>query len=241
MIAIPAVDLREGACVQLVGGVYDDGARAARRSARRRSPLGASTASAGCTSSISTPRPAAARTATVVRCAARATRRRGARSAAACAIGGAIERLLDAGAARVVVGTRALEDRDWLARDRARLPGRAHRRRRCARPARRHARLGANARDATSRRRRRAERAAARRASSSPRCTARDGCGAPICLMREVIARSTQSRSSPRAGSRRWTTCARSRAAASRPRSSAWRCTRARSIRARSRAEEFAA
>lgn len=120
MIVIPAIDLREGACVQLVGGRYDD------ERVRLEDPL------------------AVARD-----WAARGFRRlhvvdldaatgRGDNAAIVRAllaepgleiqVGGgvrderAIEAWLAAGAARVIVGTRAVEDPDWLAVTAQRFP-----------------------------------------------------------------------------------------------------------------------
>jgi phosphoribosylformimino-5-aminoimidazole carboxamide ribotide isomerase len=122
MIAIPAVDLRDGACVQLVGGSYDD------ERVRIDDPVTA-----------------------VIRWADHGFQRlhvvdldaalnRGDNSAIVTTIlrewrgpvqvGGGVrtsERvaaLVDAGVSGVVVGTRALEDREWLAAESARYPGR---------------------------------------------------------------------------------------------------------------------
>lgn len=113
MIVIPAVDLRDGACVQLVGGEYaeervrlEDPLAVAREWARlgfRRLhvvDLDAATA-----------RGSNAATVTEI------VRHGG---FDVVQVGGgvrdesAIERLLDAGASAVVVGTRGLEDPDWL-------------------------------------------------------------------------------------------------------------------------------
>jgi len=125
MIAVPAVDLREGACVQLVGGSY------ARERVRLADPL-----------------------AVVRRWSSLGFRRlhlvdldaatgRGANTALVGSVLGearalglevqagggvrdqeAIEWLLEAGACHVVVGTRALEDTGWLGAMAARYPGR---------------------------------------------------------------------------------------------------------------------
>ena len=113
MIAIPAIDLRDGACVQLVGGKYDaervrlddpvavarDWARAGFRQLHV-VDLDAATGRGSNAAVIEE----LLRDATVpiqvgggVRSAER------------------VEALLEMGAARVVVGTRALEDPDWLA------------------------------------------------------------------------------------------------------------------------------
>ena len=113
MIVIPAVDLRDGACVQLVGGEYaeervrlEDPLAVAREWARlgfRRLhvvDLDAATARGS----------NAATVAEIVRHG----------GFDVVQVGGGvrtesdIERLLDAGASAVVVGTRALEDPDWL-------------------------------------------------------------------------------------------------------------------------------
>lgn len=122
MIVIPAIDLREGACVQLVGGAYeeervrmDDPVAAAREWAR----LGFTQlhvvdldAATGRGSNLAV---------------VRAILHEGLFDAVQ--VGGgvrgedAVDALLDAGAARVVVGTRALEDPDWLAETCARFPG----------------------------------------------------------------------------------------------------------------------
>ena len=114
MIAIPAVDLREGACVQLVGGEYAnervrlaDPVGVAREWARygfRRLHVVDLDAATGRGSNRDV-------VAELMRDAA-----------AELQIGGGvrsssqIEELLAAGATAVVLGTRALEDTDWLAR-----------------------------------------------------------------------------------------------------------------------------
>ena len=122
MIAIPAIDLREGACVQLVGGRYD-----AER-VRRPDPVAVARdfANAGfawlhvvdldAATGVGDNRSA-------VRDILNAT--------TACAqVGGgvrdseAVDRLFDAGASRIVLGTRALEDPDWLAAQAERWPDR---------------------------------------------------------------------------------------------------------------------
>ena len=107
MIAIPAVDLREGACVQLVGG------RTMQERVRLADPVDvardwARSGFRACTSSISTLRRDAGPTDSWSRrCCATGQRASGRRRRAGA---DAIERLLDQGADRVVVGTRALED-----------------------------------------------------------------------------------------------------------------------------------
>jgi phosphoribosylformimino-5-aminoimidazole carboxamide ribotide isomerase len=113
MIAIPAIDLREGACVQLVGGAYDDErvrlaepravARAWAALGFRHLHLVDLDAATGRGSN-----------APVVRSLL------GERSVDVQVGGGirdeeAVEGLLAAGASRVVVGTRALEEPQWLA------------------------------------------------------------------------------------------------------------------------------
>ena len=113
MLVIPAIDLRDGACVQLVGGEYadervrlEDPLAVAREWARygfRRLHVVDLDAATGRGSN-------AAIIAEIVRHG----------GFDVVQVGGgvrdeaAIERLLDAGANAVVVGTRALEDPDWL-------------------------------------------------------------------------------------------------------------------------------
>lgn len=121
MIAIPAVDLREGACVQLVGGSFqqervrlDDPVEVAASWAR----YGFSwlhvvdlDAATGRGSNLPLVREILADATVPVQ------------------VGGGVrsteqaDELLDAGASRIVVGTRALEDEDWLAELAARHPG----------------------------------------------------------------------------------------------------------------------
>lgn len=112
MIAIPAVDLREGACVQLVGGEYD------KEQVRLDDPLGVAWQWA---------RYGFSRLHVVDLDAAL---RKGSNTAlihdvlregmADVQVGGglrtteAVHEMLDAGARYAVVGTRALEDMDWL-------------------------------------------------------------------------------------------------------------------------------
>jgi phosphoribosylformimino-5-aminoimidazole carboxamide ribotide isomerase len=121
VIAIPAVDLREGACVQLVGGSFqqervrlDDPVEVAASWARHGFSwlhvvdLDAATSRG---SNLPLVREILADTTVPVQ------------------VGGGVrsseqaEELLDAGASRIVVGTRALEDEDWLAELAARHPG----------------------------------------------------------------------------------------------------------------------
>ena len=112
MIAIPAVDLREGACVQLVGGEY----AAERIRLEDPAAVAAGWAEAGfCALHVVDLDAATGRgdNAGIVRDIVAA-------APIPVQVGGgvrdeaAVERLLALGAARVVVGTRALEDPDWL-------------------------------------------------------------------------------------------------------------------------------
>ena len=122
MIAIPAVDLREGACVQLVGGDY-----AAER-VRLNDPVRVATSwrDRGFTHLHVVDLDAAlgrGDNAEVVRAILDLP-------GLAVTVGGGVRaaeeiaRLLDAGADRVVVGTRAIEDPDWLEQTAAQFPGR---------------------------------------------------------------------------------------------------------------------
>jgi len=113
MIAIPAVDIREGACVQLVGGSYANErvrlenpievARSWEHFGFRRLHLVDLDAATGRGSNFELVREMISRTVVPVQ------------------VGGGvrtsdqIEQLLDAGATGVIVGTRAIEDQDWLA------------------------------------------------------------------------------------------------------------------------------
>lgn len=122
MIAIPAVDLREGACVQLVGGDYT-----AER-VRLADPVGVATGW----------RDRGFRALHVVDLDAalgRGTNRDLVREilavpGLAVSVGGGVREaariaeLLEAGAARVVVGTRAIEDPAWLEAEAERFPER---------------------------------------------------------------------------------------------------------------------
>ena len=121
MIAIPAVDLRDGACVQLVGGSFqqervrlDDPLEVAAAWAR----YGFSwlhvvdlDAATGRGSNVSIVRELLADTTVPVQ------------------VGGGVRsdeqasELLDAGASRIIVGTRALEEEDWIAELASRHPG----------------------------------------------------------------------------------------------------------------------
>jgi phosphoribosylformimino-5-aminoimidazole carboxamide ribotide isomerase len=113
MIAIPAVDIREGACVQLVGGSYANErvrlenpievARSWEHFGFRRLHLVDLDAATGRGSNFELVREMISRTVVPVQ------------------VGGGvrtsdqIEQLLDSGATGVIVGTRAIEDQDWLA------------------------------------------------------------------------------------------------------------------------------
>jgi len=113
MIAIPAIDLRDGACVQLVGGAYDaervrlddpvEVARTWERAGFRRLHVVDLDAATG-----------RGTNAEVIREILRAT-------SLEAQVGGGIrnvdriESLLSDGASRVILGTRAVEDEDWLA------------------------------------------------------------------------------------------------------------------------------
>jgi len=122
MKVIPAIDLREGACVQLVGGSYAD------ERVRLENPVGIAQtwarlgfdtlhvvdldAATGAGTN-------AAVVAEIIRAvSARVNVGGGVRSEAR------IAELLDAGAANVVVGTRALEDPAWIETQASRFPGR---------------------------------------------------------------------------------------------------------------------
>ena len=120
MIAIPAVDLREGACVQLVGGAYEDErvrladpvsvSRDWARAGFRHLHLVDLDAATGRGSNESILRAIAGEPGLAVQAGG------GVRSEAD------VQRLLDAGAERVVVGTRALEEPEWLAGAAERFP-----------------------------------------------------------------------------------------------------------------------
>jgi phosphoribosylformimino-5-aminoimidazole carboxamide ribotide isomerase len=122
MIAIPAVDLRDGACVQLVGGSYDD------ERVRIDDPLAVaeSWAAMGFARLHVVDLDAATGAGTNADLVRDILRRVPAR----ISVGGGVRsedhiaELLDLGAAHVVVGTRALEDPAWLARQAARFPAR---------------------------------------------------------------------------------------------------------------------
>ena len=121
MIAIPAVDLRDGACVQLVGGSYTeervrltnpmDVVRSWEHYGFLRLHLVDLDAATGHGSNLSLIRDILGEANVPVQ------------------VGGGIrsdervEELLTAGAAQVIVGTRAIEERDWLAELAQRQPG----------------------------------------------------------------------------------------------------------------------
>lgn len=121
MIVIPAIDLREGACVQLVGGEYakeqvrlDDPVWVARTWAQqgfRRLHVVDLDAATGRGENRALVRDLLSLGELEVQVGG------GVRSAER------IEELLDAGASRVVLGTRALEEPDWLAAMTSLFPG----------------------------------------------------------------------------------------------------------------------
>jgi phosphoribosylformimino-5-aminoimidazole carboxamide ribotide isomerase len=121
MIVIPAVDLREGACVQLVGGEYD-----AER-VRLEDPLAVAQgwARLGFTRLHVVDLDAATGRGSNAELVREIMRDCG----MVVQVGGGVrdeervERLLDDGASAVVVGTRAIEDPDWLAEMAERYPG----------------------------------------------------------------------------------------------------------------------
>ncbi|HEU4564661.1 MAG TPA: 1-(5-phosphoribosyl)-5-[(5-phosphoribosylamino)methylideneamino] imidazole-4-carboxamide isomerase [Gemmatimonadaceae bacterium] len=112
MIAIPTVDIREGGCVQLVGGSYD------HELVRLTDPVGVARnwSQLGFTLIHVIDLDAATGRGSNADLVAEVIRDSGAMVQAGGGVrdADAIERLLDAGAARVVVGTRALEDPAWL-------------------------------------------------------------------------------------------------------------------------------
>jgi phosphoribosylformimino-5-aminoimidazole carboxamide ribotide isomerase len=120
--ALPAIDLREGACVQLVGGRYDD------ERVRLPDPLEASQrwADAGLRVQHIVDLDAAVGRGSNSAVVARLASQKGVE----IQVGGgvrddaAIEALLSLGVARVVVGTRAVEDEKWLVEASERFPRR---------------------------------------------------------------------------------------------------------------------
>lgn len=121
MLAIPALDLRDGACVQLVGGSYD------AEAIRIADPLAVALQweAAGFQDLHIVDLDAATGRGSNASLVAQIVRE----SRLRCQVGGgirdtdAMERVLDLGAQRVVVGTRALEDPAWLSETAARFPG----------------------------------------------------------------------------------------------------------------------
>ena len=121
MIAIPAVDLRDGACVQLVGGQYAqervrlenpiEVARSWERYGFNRLHVVDLDAATGRGSNMRVVRDLLADVGIPVQVGG------GVRSSEA------VEDLLEAGARRAIVGTRALEEPEWLAELAARHPG----------------------------------------------------------------------------------------------------------------------
>lgn len=113
MIAIPAIDLREGASVQLVGGAYaeervrlDDPVAVAHKWARlgfRRLHLVDLDAATGRGSNIA-----------IIRSILRASMFDEVQVGGGVRNKNAVKDLLEAGATKVVVGTRAMLDHDWL-------------------------------------------------------------------------------------------------------------------------------
>jgi phosphoribosylformimino-5-aminoimidazole carboxamide ribotide isomerase len=124
MIAIPAIDLREGACVQLVGGSYD------RERVRLADPVAVARGFHDAGFSRLHVVDLDAATGTGMRTNASIVRDIVCAAAVECQVGGGvrdsgrIDELFGGGAARVVVGTRALEDPDWLDAQAARFPDR---------------------------------------------------------------------------------------------------------------------
>jgi phosphoribosylformimino-5-aminoimidazole carboxamide ribotide isomerase len=122
MIAIPAIDVRDGCCVQLVGGSF------AHERIRLPNPVAAAHAwvDAGFRQLHVVDLDAALGVGSNLAIIERLV----AITGAEVQVGGgirstqAIEHLLDAGASRVVLGTRALGDHEWLARSAARWPAR---------------------------------------------------------------------------------------------------------------------
>ncbi len=121
MIAVPAVDIRDGACVQLVGGSYadervrlDDPPAIARRWAE----LGYSRIHiVDLDAAMAVGANDAVIDEILSSCGARIQVGGGIRSS------DRIEALLDAGAERVVIGSRALREAEWLVEQAARFPG----------------------------------------------------------------------------------------------------------------------
>jgi phosphoribosylformimino-5-aminoimidazole carboxamide ribotide isomerase len=121
MLVIPAIDLREGACVQLVGGSYDE------ERVRIADPVGVAERwiEVGFPELHVVDLDAAldrgANAAVVERILGLGGA--GVQVGGGVRSGGAIARLLNAGAKRVVIGTRAVEHPDWLAATARAFPG----------------------------------------------------------------------------------------------------------------------
>lgn len=122
MIAIPAVDLREGACVQLIGGSYAD------ERIRIDDPLAA--ARSWTNAGFSRLHVVDLDAATGAGSNAQVVDRLIGESGAKVQVGGGVrtserlQMLIERGAAHVVVGTRAITDRGWLSRVATANPGR---------------------------------------------------------------------------------------------------------------------
>jgi len=122
MRVMPAIDLREGACVQLVGGRYED------ERVRIADPLSAARRWRG--AGLGELHVVDLDAATGRGSNAAAVKQLLAEPGIVCQVGGgvrdeaAVRGLLEAGAARVVVGTRALEDPAWIERVAAEFPAR---------------------------------------------------------------------------------------------------------------------
>ena len=122
MKVLPAIDLREGACVQLVGGSFDD------ERVREPNPLEASRrfARAGLVEQHVVDLDAALGRGSNASVIARLAKEPG----VTLQVGGGVRteediaRLIDLGVARVIVGTRAVTDPEWLASASARFPRR---------------------------------------------------------------------------------------------------------------------
>lgn len=121
MKVLPAIDLREGACVQLVGGSYEN------ERVRENDPLAVSRrfAAAGLVDQHVVDLDAALGKGSNAGVVAALAKEPG----ITLQVGGGVRseddvaRLVDLGVARVIVGTRAVTDRDWLAKTSARFPG----------------------------------------------------------------------------------------------------------------------
>lgn len=113
MLVIPAIDLREGACVQLVGGSYDD------ERVRIADPIGVARRwidigfgqlhVVDLDAALGRGSNAAVVASLLAAGGAQIQVGGGVRT------GGAITKLLNAGAARIIIGTRAIEEPEWIA------------------------------------------------------------------------------------------------------------------------------